>query len=352
MISAPRSSFSAAKRRHRLHWPQGQPLRILSIDGGGIKGIFPAALLSNWERRYVGGRSISECFDLITGTSTGGILALGLGAGKTAGEMLKMYLEEGESIFPPGWLWRILRRMRGSALYRYDRSALTTALKSALRDKTLSESSVRLCIPAFEGHHGEVYIFKTPHHPDYKIDGTEYLVKIGQATAAAPSYFRALDSGGYRFVDGGIWANNPIMIGITDALACYDIEPSQLEVLSIGCGRKPLRVGWAKAIGGFVSWSNVIVAAMDSQSQNAMGQARLIAGPENVVRIEPEVAAPIGLDDWQRASTELPPEADRAAMKHDGQIKRFFNAPRMRPKFYWPPKVEVPLLSSLGHMED
>ena len=220
MISAPRSSFASTKRRQRLPWPKGQPFRILSLDGGGIKGIFPAALLSIWEQRYLDGRSICECFDSISGTSTGGILALGLGAGKTAGEMLQMYMEEGKFIFPPGWFRRLCLGLRGIALYRYDRAALTQALTSALRDMKLSAARVRLCIPAFEGHHGEVYIFKTPHHPDYKIDGHETLVKIGQATAAAPSFFSALDSGGYRFVDGGIWANNPIMIAITDALAC------------------------------------------------------------------------------------------------------------------------------------
>lgn len=337
MISAPRSSFASTKRRQRLSWPKGQPFRILSLDGGGIKGIFPAALLSIWEQRYRDGRSIGECFDLISGTSTGGILALGLGAGKTAGEMLKMYMEEGKFIFPPGWFRRLLLGLRGIALYRYDRGALTQALTSALHDMKLSASRVRLCVPAFEGHHGEVYIFKTPHHPDYKIDGHETLVKIGQATAAAPSFFSALDSGGYRFVDGGIWANNPIMIAITDALACYDIEPRQLEVISIGCGRRPLRVGPVKAIGGILSWSNVIVAAMDSQSQNAMGQARLILGPENVVRIEPVTVMPIGLDDWLRASAELPLEAKRAADKYDQEILRFLSPPCTRASFYWPP---------------
>jgi patatin-like phospholipase/acyl hydrolase len=255
-----------------------------------------------------------------------------------------MYMKEGKFIFPPGWFRRLLLGIRGIALFRYDRGALTQALTAALCDMKLSSSSVRLCIPAFEGHHGEVYIFKTPHHPDYKIDGHETLVKIGQATAAAPSFFCAVDSGGYRFVDGGIWANNPIMIGIIDALACYEIEPTQIEVLSIGCGRRPLRVGPVKAIGGLLFWSNVIVAAMDAQSQNAMGQARLILGPENVVRIEPATVMPIGLDDWVRASAELPLEAMRAAGQYGPEVQRFLSQPRTRADFYWPPgRVPSPL---------
>lgn len=337
MISPPRSSFASTGQRRRLPWPKGQPFRILSLDGGGIKGIFTAALLNSWEQQYLGGRSIGECFDLIAGTSTGGIIALGLGAQKTAGDMLHLYMEDGKLIFPPGWMRRLLLSLRGLALYRYDRSALTQALTAALRDAKLSASKVRLCIPAFEGHHGEVYIFKTPHHPDYKVDGRENLVTIGQATAAAPSFFSALDSGGYRFVDGGIWANNPVMIAITDALSCYDLEPRQLQVVSIGCGRRPLLVGRAKAIGGILSWSNVVVAAMDSQSQNAMGQARLLVGPENVVRIEPKIGIPIALDDWQRASTELPAAAAKAAKIYERDIARFFDGPRAPAAFYWPP---------------
>src|ERR1700686_5214772 len=79
--SQPPSSFVPVERRERLHWPADKPFRILSIDGGGIKGIFPAAVLASLEEQYLGGQSIAPYFDLIVGTSTGGIIALGLGAG-------------------------------------------------------------------------------------------------------------------------------------------------------------------------------------------------------------------------------------------------------------------------------
>ncbi len=220
---------------------------------------------------------------------------MGLAAGKTSRELLQVYLRDGREIFPPGRVGRLLRAVRGLALHRYDRAALTSALEGALGALTLAESGSRLCIPAFEGHHGEVYILKTPHHPDYRIDGRETLVTAGQATSAAPCYFRALDSGGYRFVDGGVWANNPVMIGLVDALACFQLDPTQVRILSLGCGREPVQVGWMKAIGGLFSWMNAIFAAMDLQSQNALGQARLLIGPERVTRIEPQLIKPIRL---------------------------------------------------------
>jgi hypothetical protein len=338
VISPARSTFSTKQRRERLPWPVGEPFRILSIDGGGIKGIFPAALLAGLERRFLGGRSISHHFDLITGTSTGGILALGLAAGKTSQELLDVYQQRGQQIFPPGRIRRLWRNLRGVSLHRYDRGALTSALDGALGVRTLAESHSRLCIPAFEGHHGEVYIFKTPHHPDYRMDGRERMVTVGQATSAAPCYFRALDSDGYRVVDGGIWANNPVMIGLVDALSCFAIDPAQIQILSLGCGREPVRVSHSKAVGGLWSWRNVIFAAMDLQSQNALGQARLLIGPERVTRLEPELTRPIELDDWRRSSVELPPEADRLLQSAAENIARTFLTNEVRrPNLFWPP---------------
>jgi uncharacterized protein len=342
MIGPARSTFSMAHRRERLPWPPGEPFRVLSIDGGGIRGVFPAAVLAELEARFLGGKSIARCFDLITGTSTGGILALGLAAGKTSKDLLEVYLRDGQSIFPPGQLGRLWRAVRGLALYRYDRTALTAALESALGTLTLAQSGSRLCIPAFEGHHGEVYILKTPHHPAYRIDGHETMVIAGQATSAAPCYFRALDSGGYRFVDGGVWANNPIMIGLVDVLACFKVDPTQLRILSLGCGREPVRVGRYKAIGGMLSWTNAIFAAMDLQSQNALGQSRLLVGPERVRRLEPQLLRPIALDDWQRSRRELPVEAARVVQSCALEVAEMFLASEVRrPQFFWPPAVRV-----------
>src|SRR5206468_8707595 len=81
-------------------WPKDRPFRILSLDGGGIRGIFTAALLAELEQRHLAGQSIATCFDLIAGTSTGGILALGLSAGITAGGLLDLYVARGREVFP------------------------------------------------------------------------------------------------------------------------------------------------------------------------------------------------------------------------------------------------------------
>ena len=92
--SAPRKGWEP------VPWEKDLPFRILSIDGGGIKGIFPAAVLASLEQECLEGETIGDYFDLVAGTSTGGIIALGLGAGMTASEILGMYLEEGHLVFP------------------------------------------------------------------------------------------------------------------------------------------------------------------------------------------------------------------------------------------------------------
>src|SRR5580700_7112905 len=97
----PRSAGAIPQRRVPQAWPKDRRFRILSIDGGGIRGIFPAAVLAGLERRFTGGRSIANYFDLIAGTSTGGILALGLGAGYNASDLLELYTLRGCEVFPP-----------------------------------------------------------------------------------------------------------------------------------------------------------------------------------------------------------------------------------------------------------
>ena len=313
--TSPRSSGAIKHRRIQQTWPEDKEFRILSIDGGGIRGIFPAAFLAGLEKRYLGGSSVARYFDLIAGTSTGGIIALGLGAGLTAAALQDLYIRRGREIFPPQrWLSRLWGSVRRVVLYRYDRGALARALDETFGQKTFGASESRLCIPSFDGLHSEVYIFKTPHHPDYHRDSQERMVKVGTATSAAPTYFKPLEDGGYTFVDGGVWCNNPIMVGLVDALACFAVPRKRIRILSLGCGGSTYTVGESqKRLGGLLAWKDIMLAAMRLQSCNALGQAGLLIGANRIVRVDkPENGKPIDLDDYVRASRELPSAASEA----------------------------------------
>lgn len=317
----PRAHGSLAQRRIQQPWPVGREFKILSIDGGGIKGIFPASFLAELEERYLDGGSIANHFDLITGTSTGGIIALGLSIGLPARAIAELYINHGSAIFPSprfGWVGNKWQWLRDFARHRYDRAALANLLESTFGQRRFGEARSRLCIPSCDGRFGDIYVFKTPHHPDFKKDQHERMTTVAAATAAAPTYFQPLDSGGYRFVDGGLWANNPVMVGLVDALSCFDVQPHDVRILSVGCGDEPFLVSQRMVEwGGLFSWRFAINGAMAFQSKNALGQAGLLIGAERLHRVVPALSGkPIELDDWRRASSELPASAIAAFQQH------------------------------------
>lgn len=330
-----RSEGSLQQRRAQLPWPSDRRFRILSIDGGGIRGILPAAVLAEFERQQLGGKPIGEYFDLITGTSTGGIIALGLAVGLPASHILDLYVERGAEIFPPlGTRFRglksRLRHLRSLRHYRYERDPLQRLLRDTFDYKLFGEASRRLCIPSFDGF-TEVNVFKTPHHPDFRLDWKEEMVTIAFATSAAPTYFSVFKDGSRQFADGGVWANNPVMIGLVDALTCYELDRSQVDVLSLGCGESEMCITEKQLrLGGVWHWREIISAAMHLASQNALGQAGLLIGRDKLIRLDapPMPNNPIELDDVERAVAELPPIATDLAREFKSVVlERFLQRP-------------------------
>jgi len=179
---------------------------------------------------------------------------------------------------------------------------------------------------AFEGKHSEVFVSKTPHHRDYQFDRFEPMVKVAMAASAAPTYFRPLEHNGYNLVDGGVWANNPVMLAVIEALICFDVGRDQIDVLSLGCGEDPYVVSQAQMDeGGKFAWADVIFAAMRLQSLSATNQARLLLGPPAVRRVDPPANPnPIMLDDFRRSMDELVPWARKAVDEHGAQIAADF----------------------------
>jgi uncharacterized protein len=336
-----RSDGTAQKRRVQQLWPPGQPFRILSIDGGGICGILPASVLAELETRFFGGGSIAQHFDMIAGTSTGGIIALGLAHGRTASQIRDLYCgPAGARIFPPaGPVGRLFRRMRRLTRYAYDSCALEEELLTIFGETPFGASRTRLCIPSFEGRHGEPWIYKTPHHPDYTRDRFERMVRVGLATSAAPTFLKALPNNGYLMVDGGLWANNAVMIALTDALSCFNVDRQHVRILSLGTGETSFEVDKSMSRGGILQWRHVFLAALRAQSLNALGQAYLLVGKENVLRVDaPESRSPIALDDYLRAKSELPAMARSLVEASGHRIEQLFLETRVQVYEPCPPR--------------
>ena len=333
-----RSADARGDRRPQQAWPQGTALRILSLDGGGLKGIFAARLLGRLESDFVGSGQLHRYFDYIVGTSTGGIIGLGIAAGVPADHIERLYREHGKRIFPSRF-GPIPRRYLQPIWHPYSHHALEDLLREAFADQLLAEVRTRVCVPACDGSLAETWIFKTPHHPDFKNDWRRPIAEIARATSAAPTYLRPLKVRGYAFLDGGLFANNPIMVAIADALSCYDVPRSQVEVLTIGTGgKRPILGGLQGALGGSAFWATKVADTMISfASQNALGQAMLLVGAENIVRIEPPAQlANLRMDDAEGAERLLPAAADDVFTSMSRQIHtRFLCSTVEPPNFYY-----------------
>jgi hypothetical protein len=265
--------------------------KILSIDGGGIKGVFPASLLADVERA-LGLKSAADYFDLIAGTSVGGILALGLGLGLSASEMESFLVDLGPGVFPPDQS-AMLRLLVG--LVRYDPQPLRKAVQKAFGKKTLADSRVRLLIPAFDAGKPDIHIYKTAHNKRLMMDYKLEAVEVAMATAAAPTYFPAYDSTKHlALVDGGVWANNPVALAVVEAVTLLQKSTDEVDVLSIGCTEEAIDFK-QRGHSGLFWLKRGLFAAMHGQSQSALGMARHLTGrdkgTDRVFRISPAVAA-------------------------------------------------------------
>lgn len=259
--------------------------QILSLDGGGIKGLFSAAVLAHLEDDL--NTRIVDHFDLIVGTSTGGIIALGLGCGLSPRKLVDFYIGEGPRIFAKGMLTFARQILRP----KYSRAALETAIRKCVGEATLGDSKKRLIIPAYNIGKDDVYLFKTPHHErltrDYKVP----VWKVALATSAAPRYFPAFtDVDHVRLIDGGVWANNPMMVGIAEAVSLLEQPIQNIHVLSLGTTSDVVHRPRRLDSGGIWPWcSHGVDVILRGQSRGAVTQAVHLLGKERVMRLDPVV---------------------------------------------------------------
>lgn len=273
--------------------------KILSIDGGGIKGIAPVSLLAHIEEKT--NKKIIDYFDLIVGTSTGGIIALGLGLGFSAREILSLYLDNGEKIFKKQCFFKSLGGILAPV---YDATALRTLLAEKFKGKLLGQSKIRLVIPSYDIVNNTVCMFKTSHHPRLQMDHTLPAEDVALSTAAAPYFFSPYETVNHRFlVDGGMFANNPTLVGVVEGLSLLEWPKEEIRVLSLGCSEEiPEYSKLAGKKAGLFQWGlDLIDLAFNSQSSCSLGMAKLLLDDrsnEKILRISSVLSkGDVGLDD-------------------------------------------------------
>ncbi len=208
--------------------------RILALDGGGIRGAFGAAVLAKWSEMSLNatGKDLIKHFDLVAGTSTGAIVAVALAMGKRPSEIVEFYKQEGPNIFKDGSSWG---QWVGP---KHDAQTINKVLASVLRASPISDSVCRLVIPTVLGIPGIAETLVTPHSPDRTAYRKTPAVQVVRASTAAPTYFApaTVDQGNSRIecIDGGLWANNPVLPAIAEAVRYCHVPLDRIDLLSIG----------------------------------------------------------------------------------------------------------------------
>lgn len=238
-----------------------KPFKILSIDGGGIKGLYSSKIIEHLEEKHQ--CSMSDYFDMICGTSTGGLIALALSLKIPATEISKIYETYGENIFPKRNKYYNLFRQ---TLFRgkYSDKNLRKVLELYFGDKKIIESNNLLCIPSYSITDGRPFVFKFDHKEgSLDRDNKAKYVDIALATSAAPTYFPLSEIDYYnnkQFIDGGVWANNPTLVGVIEALTYFLIPGSEytsLEILSISSlNATPGKPTGLKRNRSFIDWKD------------------------------------------------------------------------------------------------
>jgi patatin-like phospholipase/acyl hydrolase len=271
--------------------------RILSIDGGGIRGIIPATALVALEQRM--GKPIRDCFDFLAGTSTGALIAAAAAAGVTAERILQIYIKRAGEIFaPPQFLADIKRLAYG---YMYDPDNIRKVLVSefgAAAGWTMNDSPVRLLLTA-KGIDTHPWYFVRDNPKNSRMTGKLSLVDCAVASAAAPTYFSpwtmSIDGKPLPMVDGGVGVTgNPVYQACVEAFYYDEFAPDDTRVISLGTGYSPAASQIPSGLLGWLQWT--VKALLDSPEEQ---QTQVVNRhfPGILQRLDWQLPKPIDLAD-------------------------------------------------------
>ena len=317
---------------------QDQPrLKILSIDGGGIKGVFPAKFLALLEEE-IGEGQIHKHFDIITGTSTGGIIALALSLGVPAKKILELYKDNAQTIFGKK-RYNIFKRAF------YSNKPLEDLLKNIFKQyhnkhehPRIDNAKTKLLIPIYSLMDGSTQVLKTPHTSDLILDKHIPMYMAAMATSAAPTFFNSYSNTFKKIdsttvesftnkVDGGVYANNPSMIALIEAQTRLERELSEIDLLSLGTGQKIFSNAKKKKRWQVFYWiwkKRIIELFMQSQSQivhNSISVLNNFNNDFNYHRIDLEFDDNFKVAMDEKNANKLEALAERATREYQKRCK-------------------------------
>jgi len=289
-------------------WNNSDPFQALALTGGGYRGLFTAKALAVMEAET--GAPLGRCFDLVCGTSIGGIVALALAFEIPMQKVVTVFEAHGLEIFPPhrrapsGFLSQMIDFTRHSHKARYEAASLREVIAKLIPEKAiLGDALHAVAIPAVNLSEGKPQVFKTRHIESWNRDWKLNAIDIAMATSAAPTFFELADIKGQLYADGGLFANAPDLIALHEAEHFFSVPPEAFRLLSIGTTTKKYSVSYKKGRDfGVLDWMegqrlfSVIISAqqqfVDQIVSHRLGERylRVDSEPSN------EQASDLGLD--------------------------------------------------------
>lgn len=262
--------------------------KILSLDGGGARGVYTAQLLALVERES--GALLKEHFDLIAGTSAGSIIAGAAAADVPMADVAELFTTDSPLIFRRrSFSWLQVRS-------KYPTGPLAEVIRGCVGDVAMGDVTTPLMITSSDITTGGVHVFKSGYLKDlgepYVRDSGVALADAILASCAAPTFFDPVTVGDFTLADGGLWANNPSAIAITEAVSKFRIPIDRISVLSIGTGRSATLYSSRRSWGLLTGWGRrkLVSYFLSLQSQSASNIAKLLLG-ERFMRMDPEIEA-------------------------------------------------------------
>jgi patatin-like phospholipase/acyl hydrolase len=289
-------------------------VKVLSIDGGGIRGIIPALILAQIEQ--ITQKPISSLFDLVAGTSTGGILGLSLvkpgNDGKpaySAQNMIDLYEKEGPKIFSRNMLHQITS-LGNIADEKYPSSGIEDVLERYFGDTRLKDALTDVVVTSYEIERRISWFFKStkaklnPEVADFSMK------EVARSTSAAPTYFEAnkvsvkTEAEYYSFIDGGVYANNPAMCAYVEAKNKFP-DADKILIVSLGTGMRTQRIPYDKAKDwGLAQWVQPLLGVVFDGVDNTVDYQlnTLLSGSGDYFRFQTRLDE--GSDEMDNASDE------------------------------------------------
>lgn len=324
----------------------GARFQILALSGGGYRGLYTATVLAELERSL--GKPLARCFDLIAGTSVGGILAIGLAFEVPAAKLAELFARHGSEIFhrEAGSLFGFLKA-------KYSSSSLQQLLSQpdVFGDRLLGSSRHRVVVPAVNYSSGLPVVFKTAHHPTFKTDHTRPATDVALATAAAPFYFRRHVLDHNQYIDGGLFANAPGLVALHEAEQFLSARLDDVHLLSVGTMTSRFTVDPRRSsAGGIRDWGRgsplkaaqrlfgITISVQESMTDNILNHrltsARYIKLDDVLT---PDRANAVSLDGTDKAACEVLTGSAKERAKHalgDSRVTTILNHAAPAAHFY------------------